>query len=279
MKVNYFFLVVLFLFGLTSCVPTYFQVYRAVPYDNLAIKKNAMVYEDDNCKVFYNLWNEGGNIGFVFYNKTDQNIYLNLEESFYIHNGLAYDYYKNRIFSSSISSETSSLIGTTTSKSVTGVNYSDLLQTNSYIATNTLDVVNISGYTVSYKEENIVCIPSQTSKIIAEYNINKSLIRDCELFKYPKKKQIYTTIYSKYSSPLVFSNRIAYTLGQSENLIKFENEFYVREITNYPENEMFEFKYDEFCGQKSKYKTEYFKYVSPDKFYIEYTKGTDFWKH
>ncbi len=83
----------------------------------------------------------------------------------------------------------------------------------------------------------------------------------------------------KRKSPLVFSNRITYSVGQSDNFIKFENEFYVTEITNYPESKMFEFDYREYCGQKSTASSKFYKNVSADKFYIKYKKGTDPWKH
>ena len=136
-----------------------------------------------------------------------------------------------------------------------------------------------SGYSVSYNEEKIICIPSKTSKIISEYYITESLLRDCDLFKYPTKKQITSKTFSKEQSPLVFSNRIAYSTSQNDNLIKFENGFYVTEISNYPESEMVELKYDEYCGQKSMTITKNFKNVSADKFYIKYSKGLDTWKH
>ncbi len=264
----------------TSCVSTsYFQVYKTVPSDKLIVKDNLLVYEDENCKVSYNLWGEGGNIGFQFFNKTDKNIYLNLEESFFILNGISYNYYRNRVFSNSTSSGATTSRGATATKSVTGLNYLDLIQTNRISATNTVGIMTSSGFSVSYNEEKIICIPSKTSKIISEYYINESLFRDCDLFKYPTKKQIKSKTFSKEQSPLVFSNRIAYTIGQNDNLIKFENEFYVTEISNYPESEMFESKYDEYCGQKSMTMTKYFKNVSADKFYIKYSKGQDTWKH
>lgn len=265
---------------LTSCVSTsYFQVYKTVPSDKLVVKDNLLVYEDENCKVSYNLWGEGGNIGFQFFNKTDKNIYLNLEESFFILNGISYNYFRNRVFTNSTSSGATTSRGATATKSVTGLNYLDLIQTNRISATNTGGIMTSSGFSVSYNEEKIICIPSKTSKIISEYNINESLFRDCDLFKYPTKKQIKSKMFSKEQSPLVFSNRIAYSIGQTDNLIKFENEFYVTEISNYPESEMFELKYDEYCGQESMTMTKYFKNVSADKFYIKYSKGLDTWEH
>lgn len=265
---------------LTSCTTTsFYQVYKATPSDKLINKDNLLVYEDNNCEVSYNLWDEGGNIGFRFFNKTDKNIYLNLKESFFILNGIAYDYFKDRVFTNSTSSGAATSRAATASKSVTGINYLDLLQTNRIQATSSVGLITSSGYSISYNEEKVICIPSNTSKFIAEYNINETLFRDCDLFKYPTRKQIKSKSFTKSESPIVFSNRIAYTIEQSDRLIKFENEFYVTEISNYPESEMLESKYDEFCGQKSAIMKKYFKNVSPDKFYIKYTKGPDSWKH
>lgn len=259
-KMNLIFTGIILVF-LTSCATTsYYQVYKAVPSDKMTNMDNYLVYEDDNCTISYNFWDEGGNIGFRFHNKTDKNIYLNLEESFFVHNGIAYDYFKNRVFTDSKSSGATTAQSAKESKSFTGL-------------------VASSGYSTAYNENNVIRIPSKTAKLITEYNINESLYRDCDLFKYPTKKQVTSKSFSKSDSPIVFSNRIAYKVGQSGNQIQFENEFYVAEISNYPGSELIESKYDEFCDQKSITKIEYFKDVSPDKFYIKYTKGQDTWKH
>ncbi len=281
MKTRILFLTVLISVSLTSCVSTsFFQVYKATPSDQLVMKDNSIVYEDDNCKVTYNLWSNGGDSGFQFFNKTDKTIYLNLEESFFIINGLSYNYYRNRIFTNSKSAAATTSNYITTSTSVTGLNFLDLAQTDKISETNSADLITASGYSVAYTEEKNVCIPSKTFKIISEYTINESLFRDCDLFKFPTRKQITTKSFTKEQSPLVFSNRIAYSVGKNDNLIKFENEFYVTEISNYPENEFIEWKYEKYCGQESTYMKEFFKNVSADKFYIKYSRGQlDDWKH
>lgn len=281
MKTRILFLTVLISVSLTSCVSTsFFQVYKATPSDQLVMKDNSIVYEDDNCKVTYNLWSNGGDSGFQFFNKTDKTIYLNLEESFFIINGLSYNYYRNRIFTNSKSAAATTSNYITTSTSVTGLNFLDLAQTDKISETNSADLITASGYSVAYTEEKNVCIPSKTFKIISEYTINESLFRDCDLFKFPTRKQITTKSFTKEQSPLVFSNRIAYSVGKNDNFIKFENEFYVTEISNYPENEFIEWKYEKYCGQESMYMKEFFKNVSADKFYIKYSRGQlDDWKH
>jgi len=265
---------------MTSCAtPLFYQVYKVAPSDKIEVTESALIYEDENCEVHYDLWNDGGDIGFLFYNKTDENIFLNLDESFFILNGIAYDYYKSRVYTNSKSAGTTTSQAASASKSMTGVNYLNLIQTNSIQAANSAGAMTSTGYSISYTEERAICIPSKTSKVVAEYNIKKTLYRDCDLFKYPTKKQIRSKFFTKDNSPAVFSNRITYLVEQSNELIQFENEFYVTEISNYPANEFVETKFEEFCGQKSMINAKYFKEVAPDQFYIKYTKGNDTWKH
>ena len=263
---------------LASCSPPFYQIYKVAPTEKLIDIDNYLVYEDDNCKVVYDFWSQGGNIRFSFYNKTDKNIYLNLEESFFIFNGTAYDYFKDivRTYTKISSAKISS---TTASQSVTGTNYLGLRQTNTAQEISSIGFTASSGFSISYNEQKVICIPSKTSKIITEYKITESLHRDCDLFQYPTRNQIKSKKFSKTESPIIFSNRIAYTIEQSDNLIKFENEFYIAEISNYPENVLLEFRQEEFCGQTRSSATRYIKNASPDKFYIRYTKGDDRWKH
>jgi hypothetical protein len=238
MKTHKLLIFAIFSLLLTSCgTATFIQVYKTTPIDQVVLENNRLVYEDQNCKVSYYFWDEGGNIGFQIYNKTDKMIYLNLEESFFVLNGISYNYYKNRVYTN-----------TTPSGSVT------------------------------YNEEKVVCIPSNSAKNVKEYVINRSILRDCEIFKYPTTKKIKTKTYLLEESPLVFSNRISYTLGENGAVINFKNEFYVSEVTNYPEGQMYEMKRDEFCGQKGGF-TVFFKDAAADKFYNKYIKVKEIWKH
>lgn len=270
MKTKSLFIVVLFAVLLVGCMPkSYYQMFKVAPTSSVALKDNYLVYEDDNCKVSYDFWGDGGDIGFRFYNKTAQSIYLNLEESFFVLNGVAYDYYQNRVYTNSLST------GATTNKAVTRVGYFDL----NLVSTNAIGLATSAAHSVSYNEEKTVCIPSMTSKTISEYTVNKTLYRDCDLLKYPSKREVKTKKFTKTDSPFVFSNRIVYSLSANGNPVKFENEFYVTEITNYPDEEITELKYEEFCNQKSDLQKSFFKSVTPDAFYINYKKGTDYWKH
>lgn len=272
--------IVIVAFAFTSCKSSfYYQVYKTEASQGMIDKGNKIAYEDENCIVSYNLWEDGGNMGFIFTNKTNKDIFLNLEQSYFILNDISYNYYQDRVFTSAVSSGVSKSNSATSSRSMVGLNYLNLFQANKASVSNNVGIVSSSGSSISYNEQKIVCIPSNTSKIINEYNITTSLIRDCNLLRYPSRNKIRTIHFSKNESPLVFSNRITYALEDSSKFIKFENEFYVTEITNYPEKELIEKKYDEFCGEKSVEKVGYFKNTSPYKFFIKYTKETEGLKH
>jgi hypothetical protein len=93
------------------------------------------------------------------------------------------------------------------------------------------------------------------------------------------KKQVKTIAFKKSTSPFLFSNRISYTVGQSNSTSVFENDFYVSEITNYPESEITELKYDDFCNEKSNSMKTVFIKTYPNGFYLKYKKGLDQSKH
>ena len=275
MKTNFFIFISLIVVLSTSCAtPAFYQVCKTTPESNITMKDNLLVYEDNNCKVFYNLWGDGGSVGFQFYNKTEINIYLNLEECFFISNGVANNYFKNRVYTYSTNTGSTQSVA----KSMTGINYLQLIQTNNA----SVNVMSSNGRSISSKEDNIICIPALTSKIIKEYSVTETPYRDCDLLRNPNKKQIKTLTFEKGNSPIVFSNRIEYKVGQTGAPIKFENRFFVSEITNYPKSEIVESKDDKYCGEvisTTNEKIEYFKNVSPDKFYIKYSWSSTEFKH
>lgn len=271
MKTKNTILVVLIAIFMTSCASTsYYQVYKTSTSEKIKLEENSLDYEDQNCIISYNFWEDEGNIGFRFFNKTNQNIYLNLDDSFYILNGIANNYYKNRIFTNSQNSGVVVTHGATLGRSVSGNNFLNLLQTNLMSTSGSTGKVSSSATAVAYNEEKIICIPPQTAKIISEYNINQSLFRNCELLRYPTKKQIKAERFTKLTSPIIFSNIISFKIAQSETQNQIQNEFYVSEITNLPESEMYFLKYQENCGKKSTLKLKYFVEPKPNKFYIKY---------
>lgn len=87
--------------GLTSCTKIYYQVYD-VNSESLKQEDNSLVYENSDMKVMYNLWGENGKIGFILQNKTDKDLFVDMDKTFFILNGEANDYFKNREYSASM---------------------------------------------------------------------------------------------------------------------------------------------------------------------------------
>lgn len=273
MKIKFFSLVALIAMTLSSCSTTvYYQLYKTASVTkDISTQNDELVYEDSNCKISYNFWSSGGDAAFVFYNKTNENIKINLSDSYFIMNGIAFDYYKNRTFTTS-SGESLAI----------DKKNSQLVQLNTIfgpvigLQSAQKGFTHSSGSSVAVTESMIISIPSKTAKIISEFSINELRIKNCNLLKYPSKKQVQSVSYSEKSSPFVFSNRISYSVGAGST-IKFENEFYVSEISNHPSNEFKSFKRNKECDENIT--TEVYNYAAADKFYILYSKGTDLSKH
>ncbi len=289
MKRLLYFAVLCLLFS--SCTPNiYYQLYQTKPISDIKTETNRMVFEDENCQILYNFWREEGEIGFVFVNKTSENIYLHLDECFFIKNGMAYDYFKNRVYTNSksyiASSQLHNIYAATAVKSnaIASANYyqvgtngtgsasaSQTTYKNGYVYGNSRTVTNSASNSVSTSEKPVICIPAKSSKIISEYNIKSSLYRSCDLRRYPRKKDSNSISFTQENSPLTFGNRIAYSVGDNERLIRVNNEFYVSKISNYSLDEITERETETECGKETAGKFVYiFKESGPDQFYISY---------
>ena len=141
-----------------------------------------------------------------------------------------------------------------------------------------------SGFGVTIKEMDIICIPPKSAKVISEYNINKLLYRDCNLFIRPTKKQIRISSFSEDESPFIFSNRISYCVDENGKPITMEHKFYVSEISNIIEEDMTTYKIVKVCeDEQSPWFTGvsrlFYKDPAPDKFFIKYSYPDGYRKH
>ena len=88
---------------------------------------------------------------------------------------------------------------------------------------------------------------------------------NCDLSKYPSRNKVKTLKFDKSNPPFVFYNLITY--NAKGDATKMENKFYVSEVTNLPESEMFTKIYTDVRGRKYDIPKKVFKDVTPDKFY------------
>ena len=285
---KHLFLSLLVVLALSSCKSTFYQVVTTQS-ENLKTEQNALFFEDANCKVYYNLWSEGGNAGFLFHNKTAITIYLNLGESFFVKNGMAYDYSLNRTFSSSTSQSvsfqhTANVWGTTNGLPVlNSIAASDkpskiadlgMLMPNLFSGSDAKGKTTTTGKSVTYTDQPVVVIPPFTSKYFSEYAVNKTLYRDCNLLKYPSRKNIRPLKFTSNNSPVVFSNIITYSMKNEGEDIQIRNDFYVSEIKNLPKKVALRKVYVRDCDDRN-IKEMHFTDAAVNKFYIRYGKDAD----
>lgn len=258
---------------LSSCGKVFYQVYT-VEAPGSVEKENALVYENEDCKVMYNLWSEDGYIGFIFKNKTDKDLFVILPQTFFIKNGVAFDYYKNREYHKTeiVSSGVSLGIAVSGKYDL----WRDWYGVPSSLNANENRQRGVSK-TIVEKENPIICVPPHSSKEISEYLISGQLVRDCNKKQaYPRKKSIPVT-YSKDDSPLIFKNRIAYAFDNSGKDLKYvENEFWISELINYAKKEAISKKKYQECESDVEVDTYVFKIASPYKFYNSYKGGSAF---
>lgn len=238
---------------LSSCVTQYYQVYKTHSPEGV-LKNNKMIFEDKNCKVSYDLWTEGGLFDFYIYNKSESDITLNLTKTFFVLNGISYEYFQNRTFSKSTSNGASM----TTSYSPYNLTFT------------TTKIPAISSYSTTFIEKPELTIPSKTSIKVSQFKIADDVFTACDLEEKPRGSENSKMIFSEASSPYVFSNIITYNCkGETQRL---QNSFFVNEIANVPASEML-IKIDTTeCGDKisSDLRIKSLKRLGPDEFYIPY---------
>ena len=74
----------------------YYQVYK-VNTGSATNSKNEIVFEDKSCSVSYDFWDAGGDVGFSIYNKTDNDMTVDLTKSFFVLNRVAYEYVTTQV--------------------------------------------------------------------------------------------------------------------------------------------------------------------------------------
>ncbi len=293
MKISSIIISLTILICLSSCQSVYYQVYSTKTTNNIVIKDNTLIFEDDNCKVTYDLWANGGNFSFKFFNKTNDNIYIHMDESFYVKNGMANNFFNNRIYSkassssysnSNTASSSNSISGygsNSKSISVSGYNAYNLSQTNKLIKTNSVGITNNFGVSNTFQttegfsnsvtsiEEKIIIVPKKSAKIIYGFYINKNILKFKDLIMRPKNNKPNTIQFTMDNSPVIFNNLISYSLNRDDKLIEIDNNFYVSEISNYDSKNIIEAINKDEDGKFIR-PIRYFKVSSPDKFYIKY---------
>ena len=213
-----------------SCSTTYsyYQVGEIRPVDdNVKIDINSkLIYFDDNIFIEYSFWSSYGNVSFVIKNLTDTDITIHLDKSFFIRNGMAYDYFQDKAY---------------------------------------------------------MTVPAKAFKVINQFNVTDFMYRSCDLYLWKSilseqeaKKRSFRSngeilnklIFNTENTPLLFENRLVYSLEHSDDEIEVVNKFYVKSIQNMYEDEFEYYVVEKNCGEEKKvmYKAQF----APNRYYIKY---------
>ena len=259
--------------SMASCKSYYYQVYN-VSSDNVKQQDNSLVYENEDCKVLYNLWSNNGKLKFAIVNKTDKDIFVNMGQSFYVVNGRAVDYYQERSYTQQ-DFYLASYTNTTATAYSKGSGFSwgnDIYMENAsaVAGVNTSKLARTSSKSVTVKEQEVVCVPAKCYKVFGYYEVNPEWKKTC-VKENDFPKNIYQVgTYTKANSPVSFKNRIAYGFTKSDVADKhIDNDFWISSITNYSQKAASEKVKEkgECYGVKSSSESRLFKIGGPDKFY------------
>lgn len=277
MKIKTYFGLMLAVLALSSCSSQMYQVYE-VQSPNLTIRDNSMVYENQDCKVFYNLWDKDGSMAFIFENTSDKDIFIDMSQSFFIKNGAAYDYFKNRSYDTHVY-ESIELGISALNTYINSYGY----WPNRYISHlgNTVKstVSSKSGTStgVTIQEPKYVCVPAHAYKAISVYNIYPSFVTTCERSKdFPSNVATLET-YNKDDSPLKFTNRIAYSFEEGGKIAeRIDNNFWLSSVKNYSRKAAIERRSEKVGCTSAIKRKDYFKIGGPNQFYVSFNGSSEY---
>ena len=237
---NTFVLPLLSFILLSACTPTLFQQIATLSSDDVEIKKDGtFAYQDAMVTIEYDFWSESGKFSFTVTNNTDENLHLNLGESYFVNNGNAYDYYQAR----------------------------------TYVYENRPNPgVPDKVSKVEYAEQPIICIPAHASKTIKEFKVTSSAYRECGFARDPSKKETAVKMYTDLTSPRIIENRLVFQIGEVK--LPVVNVFYVSEYRNIANENAIEYQKVNDCNGAVRY-VRVNKFSAHNKFFITYDMWSD----
>jgi len=277
---------------MSSCVTvkSIYQVYE-IKSNDVQKTSNGLVYENEDLKLTYDFCSEGGDMSFFCYNKSPKTVYISLPESFFIRNGIAYDYYADCDYTSTTVTSLAKSLLAGNSLQLTGRVRSSYSPDRWYIGSATrytgASVTSVSGKSeaVTTHSSKIISIPAHSAKLIPSFLVYDRHYIQCgeNQYKvnYPSKKSPLIE-YDSQSTPLEFANSICYTfdIDNKASYKNITNSFHIVSLQNFNESEILKKNPDynpmaqtnkkaDACKSDSKY---IFYLNDASKFYNKYDK-------
>lgn len=269
---------------LLSCSPDIYQFRQigTISSDNVKLSDKGFEYTDSNITISYNFWSKFGNVSFVITNNTDNNIYLLKDQCFFVQNGWAQDYYKNRTYveTSSIAQTAGASVETQlygqlsdntqrmiNIRSKPSVSYSSLMSES---ASGTVSQSEQYGYSVETPEQKIICIPAHSSKRFSEFVIRVWPYRACGFTRDPLEEGegVNWSFSSALDSPNSFENRLVFNI--EGKIVPIVNKFYISKLTNIYEPYSYSREEIKDCNGRNVDEFEIERLSGSNKFYINY---------
>ena len=256
-----------------SCTQSFYQIYTMDSKD-LKMQDNSLLFENADCQVSYNFWSDGGYVSFAFKNKTDMDIFINMNESFLVVNGNAHNYFEAKTYTYGSAFATSIGYGESLGVSLSGK--TGVWSNKHYTASAAVAARISSGSaimnSVSRKEQEVVCIPANSFKTFSKFCLSPDIYQKCEeKVDYPSKK-VSLAKFDSENSPIMMNNRLTYGF-KSDNMDKhIDNVFWLGEIENYSEKSAIERKSEKGCYDYLSKEIKVFKIGTPSQFYRHYQK-------
>ena len=256
-----------------SCTQSFYQIYTMDSKD-LKMQDNSLLFENADCQVSYNFWSDGGHISFAFKNKTDKDIFINMNESFLVVNGNAHNYFEAKTYTYGSAFATSIGYGESLGVSLSGKTgvWSNKHYTASAGVAASITSKSAIMNTVSIKEQEVVCIPANSFKTFSKFCLSPAIYQKCvKKVDYPSKK-VSLAKFDSDNSPIMMNNRLTYGF-KSDNMDKhIDNVFWLGEIENYSEKSAIERKSEKGCYDYLSKEIKVFKIGTPSQFYRHYQK-------
>ena len=262
-----FLVLVLLCSGMTSCAPLMYQQIATIQSDQVSINENGdFIAKTSEFTILYDFWAPSGMTSFMVSNNSDEDIYLNMSESYYIRNGYAHDYYQGRVYVPN--SRTSPNVLSATVAASGDANKFGLGSEFGSGLNSTTKASSVSR--VEYVEQKIICIPAHSRKAFEQFNVQPEAYRECGFIRNPKSRETAVKKFTEENSPVVIEKRIMFEVSGKK--VPVNHKFYVSKLQNISENSVYQVTQIKRCdGYNSSTQVLLHKMLAPDRYYIRYT--------
>lgn len=251
---------------MSSCQATTFYQICKVESELPTSVSGGYEWKGSDCDISYDFWADGGAVRFTVTNNTDKFIYVDLSKSFFIRNGVAYDYFLNRTTSAG-----ASVASTQSASSGGSLSFWSYLGKKSVSAASASSVASQRAVSCTFGEKEVAAVPPHASKVFSEYAIMSGRFTDCDLYESPGKRERASMSFDVSSTPVRFTNYVCYRVGEGGSDRFVENGFYVSEVCNQHHDATFHKVAGGCPSDVYRPKEDVFVRTSPKEFYVSYS--------